>query len=42
MRPHRRLVMDPRTLEMLIMLKFKKDLWDAREVDQASYEAHGF
>jgi len=34
MRPHRRL-MDPSTLEMLIMLRFNKDLWDAREVDQA-------
>jgi hypothetical protein len=32
MRPHRRL-MDPSTLEMLIMLRFNKDLWDAREVD---------
>ena len=27
--------MDPSTLEMLIMLRFSKDLWDAREVDQA-------
>ena len=34
MRPHRRL-MDPSTLEMLIMLRFNKDLWDAREVDEA-------
>ena len=34
MRPHRRL-MDPSTLEMLIMLRFNKDLWDAREVDIA-------
>ena len=32
MRPHRRL-MDPSTLEMLIMLRFNKDLWDAHEVD---------
>ena len=24
---------DPSTLEMLIMLRFNKDLWDAREVD---------
>ena len=32
MRPHRRL-MDPSTLEMLIMLRFNKDLWGAREVD---------
>ena len=28
MRPHRHL-MDPSTLEMLIMLRFNKDLWDA-------------
>ena len=34
MRPHR-LLMDPSTLEMLIMLRFNKDLWDAREVDEA-------
>lgn len=34
MRSHRRL-MDPSTLEMLIMLRFNKDLWDAREVDEA-------
>ena len=34
MRPHRRL-MDPSTLEMLIMLRFNKDLWDAHEVDLA-------
>ena len=27
--------MDPSTLEMLIMLRFNKDLWDAREVDEA-------
>ena len=35
MRPHRRL-MDPSTLEMLIMLpRFNtKDLWDVREVDE--------
>ena len=33
-RPRRRL-MDPSTLEMLIMLRFNKDLWDAREVDEA-------
>jgi hypothetical protein len=32
MRPHRRLI-DPSTLEMLIMLRFNKDLWDAHEVD---------
>ena len=32
MRPHRRL-MDPSTLEMLIMLRFNKDLWDSRDVD---------
>ncbi len=34
MRPHRRL-MDPNTLEMLIMLRFNKDFWNAREVDMA-------
>ena len=34
LRPLRRL-MDPSTLEMLIMLRFNKDLWDAREVDEA-------
>ena len=34
MRSHRRL-MDPSTLEMLIMLRFNKDLWDVREVDEA-------
>ena len=35
MRPHRRL-MDPSTLEMFIMLRFNKDLWDVRgEVDEA-------
>ena len=33
MRPHRRL-MDPSTLEMLIMLRFNKDLWDARDGDE--------
>ena len=33
MRPHRRL-MDPSTLEMLIMLRFNKDLWDSRDVDE--------
>jgi len=32
MRPHRRL-MDPSTLEMLVMLRFNKDLWDDRDVD---------
>ena len=32
MRPHRRL-MDPSTLEMLIMLRFNRDLWDERDVD---------
>ena len=25
--------MDPTTLEMLIMLRFNKDLWDVREVN---------
>ena len=34
MRPHRRL-MDPSTLEMLVMLRFNKDLWDACEVNEA-------
>ena len=34
MRPHRRL-MDPSTLEMLIMLRYNKDLWGAREVNAA-------
>ena len=32
MRPHRRL-MDPSTLEMLVMLRFNRDLWDERDVD---------
>ena len=32
MRPHRRL-MDPSTLEMLVMLRFCRDLWSAREID---------
>lgn len=32
MRPHRRL-MDPSTLEMLIMLRFNRDLWDERDID---------
>ncbi len=32
--PHKRL-MDPSTLEMLIMLRFNKKFWDAREVDIA-------
>ena len=27
--------MDPNTLEMLVMLRFNKDLWDTREVDEA-------
>jgi hypothetical protein len=26
--------MDPSTLEMLLILKYNKDLWDARTVDQ--------
>jgi len=34
MRPHRRL-MDPSTLEMLIMFRFNKDLWDEEEVERA-------
>jgi len=25
--------MDPGTLEMLLILKYKKDLWDARTID---------
>ena len=33
MRPHRHL-MDPSTLEILIMLRFNKDLWDARDGDE--------
>jgi hypothetical protein len=33
MKPHRRL-MDPSTLEMLIMLRFNKDLWDSRNLDE--------
>ena len=32
MRPHRRL-MDPSTLERLVMLRFCRDLWSARELD---------
>ena len=27
--------MDPSTLEMLVMLRFNKDLWDTCEVDEA-------
>ena len=27
--------MDPSALEMLIMLRFNKDLWEVREVDEA-------
>ena len=34
MRPHRRL-MDPSTLEMLVMFRFNKDLWDEEEVERA-------
>ena len=34
MRPHRRL-MDPSTLEMLVMFRFSKDLWDEVEVERA-------
>ena len=33
MRPHRRL-MDPSTLEMLLLLRFNKDLWDEREIEE--------
>ena len=32
MRPHRRL-MDPSTLEMLVMLRFNRSLWGERDVD---------
>ena len=32
MRPHRRL-MDPSTLEMLVLLRFNRDLWSDRDVD---------
>jgi hypothetical protein len=32
MRPHRRL-MDPSTLEVLVMLRFSRDLWNERDVD---------
>ena len=32
--PHRRL-MDPSTLEMLVMFRFNKDLWDEEEVERA-------
>ncbi len=32
MRPHRRL-MDPSTLEMLVLLRFNRDLWDEKDVD---------
>ena len=34
MRPRRRL-MDPSALETLIMFRLNKDLWGAREVDEA-------
>ena len=34
MRPRRRL-MDPSTLETLVMLRFNRDLWDERDVDAA-------
>ena len=34
MRPHRRL-MDPSTLEMLVMFRFNKDLWGEEEVERA-------
>ena len=32
MRPHRRL-MDPSTLEMLVLLRFNRDLWSERDLD---------
>ena len=32
MRPHRRL-MDSSTLEMLVLLRFNRDLWDEKDVD---------
>ena len=32
MRPHRGL-MDPSTLEMLVLLRFNRDLWDEKDVD---------
>ena len=37
MRPHRRGVMDPSTLEMLVMLRLfnNKDLWDEETVETA-------
>jgi hypothetical protein len=38
MRPHRRL-MDPSTMEMLVMLRFNRDLWDEVLVDAAIKEA---
>ena len=34
MRPHRRL-MDPYTLELLVMLRFNRDLWNEEEVERA-------
>jgi len=38
MRPHRRL-MDPSTMEMLVMLRFNRDIWDEFIVDAAIKEA---
>ena len=32
MHPHRR-IMDPSTLEMLVQLRYNRDLWDEKEVD---------
>ena len=32
MRPHR-LLMDPSTLEMFVMLRFNRDLWNERNAD---------
>ena len=34
MHPHRRL-MDPSTLEMLVLLRFNRYLWDEKDVDTA-------
>ncbi len=38
MRPHRRL-MDPSTVEMLVMLRFNRDLWDEVVVECAINDA---
>ena len=34
MRPHRRL-MDPYTFELLVLLRFNRDLWNEEEVERA-------